>query len=148
MARPFSDDLRRRILQAYEQGEGTQLQLAQRFRVSLDYVRKIHRQWRQTGKMERVAHRPGRKPLFTEPIRERLRGWLKQQPDLTLAEMQEKLGREAHLGVSVPSLWTVLRKMDLRLKKSRSTPASATPKPTGNGGRRFWKSSAASRRRS
>ena len=59
MARPFSDDLRRRILQAYEQGEGTQAQLAQRFRVSLDYVRKIHRQWRHTGKMERVPHRAG-----------------------------------------------------------------------------------------
>jgi len=36
MARPFSDDLRRRILQACEQGEGTQPELAQRFRVSLD----------------------------------------------------------------------------------------------------------------
>lgn len=148
MARPFSDDLRRRILQAYEQGEGTQTDLAQRFRVSLDYVRKIRRQWRSTGKMERVPHRPGRKPLFTEPIRERLRNWLKQQPDLTLAELQEKLSREAHLGVSVPSLWMVLRKMGLRLKKSRSTPASATRKPTSNGGQRLWKSLAPSRRKS
>ena len=26
---------------------------------------------------------PGRKPQFTEPIREPLRSWLKQQPDLT-----------------------------------------------------------------
>jgi transposase len=148
MARAFSDDLRRRILQAYLQDEGTQAELARRFRVSLDYVRKIHRQWRQTGKMERVAHRPGRKPLFTEPIRDRLRGWLKQQPDLTLAEMQEKLGREAHLGVSVPSLWTVLRKMDLRLKKSRSTPASATRKRIGNDGQRSLRNLPPSRRKS
>lgn len=148
MARPFADDLRRRILQAYEQGEGTQAQLAQRFRVSLGYVQKIVGQWRRTGKMERVPHRPGRKPLFTEPIRVRLRDWLKQQPDLTLAELQEKLSREAQLGVSVPSLWTVLRKMGLRLKKSRSTPASATRKPTGNGGQRSWRSSARSRRKS
>jgi len=148
MARPFSDDLRRRILQAYVQGEGTQAELAQRFCVSLDYVRKIHRQWRRTGKMERVPHRPGRKPRFTEPIRERLRGWLQQQPDLTLAELQEKLSQEAHLGVSIPSLWTVLRKMGLRLKKSHSMPASGTRKPTSNGGQRLRRNSAPSRRRS
>ena len=30
---------------------------------------------------------------FTEPIREQLRDWLRQQPDFTLAELQEKLGQ-------------------------------------------------------
>ena len=98
--------------------------------------------------MERDPHRPGRKPLFSEPIRERLRGWLQQQPDLTLAELHEKLSREAHLGVIVPSLWTVLRKMGLRLKESRSTPASETRKLTSKGGQRLRRNSAPSRRRS
>ena len=148
MARPFSDDLRRRILQAYEQGEGTQPQLAQRFRVSLGYVQKIRRQQRQTGRMERVRHRPGRKPKFSEGIRERLRGWLQQQPDLTLAELQDKLRQQKRLQVSVPALWVVLRKMGLRLKKSRSMPASGTRKPTGSGEKRSWKNSARWRRRS
>ncbi len=73
--------------------------------------------------MERTRHHPGRKPVLTEPIRERLRSWLQQQPDLTLAELQEQLLRQARLRVSRPSLWVVLRKkMGLRLKKSRSTP--------------------------
>jgi len=47
--------------------------LAQRFRVSLSYVQKIRRQLRQTAKMERLPHHRGRKPQFTEPIREGLR---------------------------------------------------------------------------
>lgn len=94
MGRPSANDLRCRILQAYEQGEGSQPQLAQRFRVSVSYIEKIHCQWRRTGKMERIPHRPGRKPKFTEAIRERLRGWLQQRPDLTLAELQEKLLHE------------------------------------------------------
>jgi transposase len=102
MAKPYSDDLRRRILQAYAQGEGTQAQLAQRFRVSLGYVEKIRGQQRRTGQMERVPHHPGRKPKFTEPIREQLRGWLRQQADSTLAELQERLAAEKHLRVSVP----------------------------------------------
>jgi len=54
MARAYSDDLRRRILEAYGQGEGSEAGLAQRFRVSVSYVKKIRRQLRHTGKMERV----------------------------------------------------------------------------------------------
>jgi len=148
MARAYSDDLRRRILQAYGQEEGSEARLAQRFRVSVSYVKKIRRQLRQTGKMERVAHHPGRKPKFSEPVREQLRRWLEQQPDLTLAELQEQLHQQMRLSVSLPSLWTVLRKMGMRLKKSHSTRTSATRRPTGNGAKRSWKPSARSRRRS
>lgn len=148
MAKPYSDDLRRRILQAYAQGEGTQAQLAQRFRVSVGYVEKVRGQQIRTRKMERVPHHPGRKPKFTEPIRDQLRGWLRQQPDLTLAELQEKLVHEKQLPVSVPSLWVVLGKMGLRLKKSHSTRVSETRKSTANGGRRFWRPLAPSRQKS
>ena len=148
MPRAYSDDLRRRILQAYENEEGSQAQLAQRFRVSVGYVRKIVGQWRRTGKMERVPHRPGRKPKFSEPIRERLRSWLREQPDLTLAELQQALQRQERLQVKVPSLWMVLRKMGLRLKKSHSTLASGTQKRTGSGGKLSSKPSARSPRKS
>ena len=147
MARPYSDDLRRRILEALEGGEGNEPELAARFRVSYGYVKKIRRQQLRTGQVERVPHQPGRKPKFTEPVRERLRAWLRQQPDLTLAELQDKLREQARLEVSRPSLWAVLQKMGLRLKKSRSTLASATPKPTSGGGKRSSKNSVASRRR-
>ena len=148
MAKSYSDDLRRRILEAYAQGEGTQAQLAQRFRVSLGYVEKIRGQQRRTGRMERVPHHPGRKPKFTEPIRQKLRGWLRQRPDSTLVELQEKLAQERQLRVSVPALWSVLGKMGLRLKKSHSTRANGIRKPTSSGGKPFSKPSAGSRRKS
>jgi transposase len=147
MAKPYGDDLRRKILEAYQQGEGTEAELARRFRVSLGYVEKIRGQQLRTGRMERVPHRPGRKPKFTVPVRERLRDWLRHQPDLTLAELQEKLLDQVQLPVSRPSLWVVLKKMGWRLKKSRSTPASAIRKPTSSGGKRTSKSSDRSRRR-
>src|SRR5215831_10602212 len=117
MAKAYSDDLRRRILQAYEQREGSEADLARRFRVSLGYVKKVRQQLRRTGKMDRVPHQPGRKPKFSEPIRAQLRSWLQQQPDLTLVELQERLRAQVGLQVSVPSLWVVLRKIGLRLKK-------------------------------
>ena len=54
MREAFSDDLRRRILGAYERGEGTQRELADRFRVGYEYVRKIRKQQLRNGQMERV----------------------------------------------------------------------------------------------
>jgi len=148
MARAYSDDLRRKILQAYEQEEGSEARLAQRFRVSLGYVKKIRRQLRRTGQMERVPHHPGRKPKFTEPVRQQLRSWLEQQPDLTLAELQAQLRRQAGVAVSLPSLWVVLRKIGMHLKKSHSTRKSGTRKRIGNGAKNSRKLSARSRQRS
>jgi transposase len=147
MARPYSDDLRRRILEALERGEGTELELAVRFRVSYGYVKKIRRQQLRTGQMARQPHHPGRKPKFTEPMRERLRDWLRRQPDLTLAELQDKLSQQAQLKVSLLSLWMALRKMGLRLKKSRSMPANETRKLISSGAKRSGKNSVPSRRR-
>lgn len=146
MARPFSDDLRRKILETYAQGEVTLEQLAERFRVSYGYVKKLRRQQLRHQKMERVPHQPGRKPKLTEAIRERLREWLKQQPDLTLTELQEKLLQHSQLRVSQPSLWVVLRrKMGLRLKKSRSTPKNRTASRSNSSARRFSRRSARSK---
>ena len=137
MASPHSDDLRRRILEAYLGKEGTREQMAARFRVSFGYVKKILRHYKRTQKMERTRHRPGRKPKFTPPIREQLRAWLKSQPDLTLRELQEKLWQEERLRSSQASLWTTLKKMGLRLKKSRSMPKSKTRRGSSSSGRRI-----------
>ena len=57
MARAFSDDLRCRILQAYERGGVSLQELAERFGVSWEYVRKIRKQQLRIGRMERVVPR-------------------------------------------------------------------------------------------
>lgn len=126
MPKAYSDDLRRRIVQCCDEGQQNHEEIAQRFRVSVRYIGKILQQKRRTGRAERLPHRPGRKPKFTPPIRERLRGWLKSQPDLTLRELQKKLEQEERLHSSQFSIWTTLGKMGLRLKKRRSMPKSKT----------------------
>ena len=136
MAKAFGDDLRRRILQCCEEGKQTQEEIAQRFQVSVRYVGKLVAHKRQTGQAERIPHRPGRKPKFTPPIRERLRSWLKNQPDLTLKELQKKLDDEERLHSSQFSIWTTLGKMGLRLKKSRSMPKSKTRRRSSSSARR------------
>lgn len=146
MAKWYGDDLRRKLLQAYDRGEGTLEQLAKRFSVSAPWAWKISAQRKRSGQMERVEQRRGTVRKVTAEVEQRLRGWVQAQPDLTLAELQQKLQKTHHLQVSIGRLWQVLRQMGLRLKKSHSTPANATRKPTSNGAKRFSKPSAGSRR--
>ena len=128
MALAYSDDLRRKLLEAHQQGEGSLAELAKRFRVSVGWAKSISAQLRQTGRMERpVAGQRGPRSKLTPEVQRQLHLWIGAQPDLTLLEMQKRLDRELRLTVSMGRLWTVLQQMGLRLKKSRSMPPSRTP---------------------
>ena len=133
MAKSYADDLRRKLLQAHDRGEGTLEQLAERFSVSVPWAWKISAQRKRSGQMERIGQRRGGGRKVTLEVRERLRGWVQTQPDATLTELQQKLEKAHHLHVSIGRLWQVLRQMGLRLKKSHSTPANATRKRTSGG---------------
>jgi transposase len=129
MGRPYGDDLRRKFLSAYDEGESTLEELAERFLVSLGWAKKISAQRNRTGQAERVAHKPGRKLRASSEAQQQVRDWIAAKPDLTLAEIQLKLRIEAGVRLSLPQIWYLLRRLGLRLKKSRSTPASGTRKP-------------------
>jgi transposase len=136
MAKAYSNDLRRKLLEAYDRGEGSLRELAERFGVSSSYAWKISAQRKRTGKVERAEQRHGPESKVTPGIEQQLRSWVRQQPDLTLAELQERLWERARLPVSLARLWQVLRRLQLRLKKNRSTPKSRTPRKINSGGRR------------
>jgi transposase len=148
MARGYSDDLRRKYLGAYDRGEGTLGELALRFGVSQGWGWKISAARNRTGQMERVIGRRGRRSQVTIEIAERIRDGFRAQPDTTLADLQQRLQREEGLLLSIGRLWQLLRQLGLRLKRSRSAPGSATPKPTGTGVRGSSKQSAQPRRES
>ena len=134
MASPYSDDLRRKFLEAYQRGEGSLPALAGRFGVSLGWAEKIWRALRETGRTERAAGgRRGPASKVTTEIQQQLHRWVQAQPDLTLVELQRRLWEERELEISVSRLWTVLRELGLYLKKSRSTPPNRTPKPRASG---------------
>jgi transposase len=59
MAKSYGDDLRRKLLQAHDRGEGTLEQLAERFSVSAPWAWKISAQRKRSGQMERVEQRRG-----------------------------------------------------------------------------------------
>lgn len=118
MAKPYSDDLRSKLLDAYEAGTASLHQLAVQFRVSWGYVKKIRAQQLRTGEKKRpVQLRHGPVSRMNADVQAQLRGWLREQPDLTEEELR---GRLAGTGVQVAKsrVGQVLRQMGERRKKN------------------------------
>ena len=131
MARAYSDDLRRKLLEAHSRGDGSLRELAERFGVSHPYALKISAQRKRSGEMERKPQRRGTRSRMTAEIQQHLRRWLKSQTDLTLVQLQERVWEAEREHFSLQHLWRTLKKMGLRLKKSHSTPKNRTAKRTG-----------------
>ena len=117
MPRAYSDDLRLKILQAYDGAEIGLEQLAEQFGVSYGFTKKIRRQQLQSGQMERpVQLQHGPASRATEPVKQHLRWQLQAHPDLTLAELGQHLEQSMQVRLSKTRLWEVLRELGLRRK--------------------------------
>ena len=125
VAQAYSNDLREKVLGAYASGKGTLRALSERFEVSYGWVRKIHAAELHTGARQRVLQRRRLSAIDTGQVRRLVRN----KPDIVLRELQEEMLKTGQR-VSIAHLWRVVGKLGLVLKKSRSTPPSATPKPT------------------
>ena len=134
MARAYGDDLRRLLIEAHQQKEGSLPVLAKRFHVSVGWAKKVSATFRRTGSWARPPSGPrGRRSKFTPEIRRQVGEWIDQQPDLTLHELQSRLLDELGLSSSIGRLWSLLRELGLRVKKSRSTPPSKIRRRSANG---------------
>jgi len=142
MARAYSDDLRRKLLEAHDRGQGTLSHLAEQFGVSRGWAWKISSQRRLNGQIERKKYTPGAKSRLD---RAELAALVSGQPDATLSELQAGLQHRCGLHFDTAYLWRVLRQMGIRLKKSHSTPQNATQKPTTNAGKSSFTRSVRSR---
>jgi transposase len=111
--KPYSLDLRERVAAAIDHHEGSWRDIACRFRVSLSFITRLMQHRRQTGELTPKPHGGGHPPSLDEATRQRLRTLLREQPDLTLAELRQRLG----LSCSVVAVWRTLRQLKITRKK-------------------------------
>src|SRR5260370_30712604 len=90
MARAYSNDLRRKFLQAEDEGEGTLGELAEQFGVSLGWAKKISARRTRTGEVDAPRWRHGPVSRVTASLQEWIREQVRGQPDLTLRELRER----------------------------------------------------------
>lgn len=123
---PYSLDLRRKVLEAYDRGGETQKSLAARFDVSTSFIEKLLRRRRTTGSIAAKPRGGGWRSPIDAAALDVLREHLERKPDATLAELCQVLQQQAGVTSSEPAVCRALKKLPLTRKKSHSTPASAT----------------------
>lgn len=125
MATPYSLDLRRKVVQACQRPGQSQRAVAEFFGVSLSFVEGLLRRVRRSGELVPLRRRPGPHPKVDEDACQRLECWLQEQPDLTLAELAERLQADGRPAVSTPTVCRALQRLGLRRKKRPYTPQNA-----------------------
>ena len=118
----YSNDLRQRVVAAYDAGAGTQERVAARFAVSVSWVRKLLRQRRATGSIDPRPHGGGHAPAFDAEAAARLRRAVRDDSDATL----EELGRAAGVACSPSAVYRALGRLGITREKSRGGRPSRT----------------------
>ncbi len=113
----YSLDLRQRVVRAYEQADASISEIAEQFSVSVGFVKKMLRQWRATGDLTPKPHGGGKPASLSAKLRQRLRGKVRAQNDITLTELQDFLAAEEQTSVHVATISRALKELDLPRKK-------------------------------
>ena len=121
----YSQDLRDRIIAGVRAGQDTREGIAQTFGVSRSFVQKLWRRWRETGRSAAKPHAGGN-PRALRNDAARIRQIVVRQPDVTLAELCERVAQAGGAKASSSMMWRELQRLRLPRKKRRFTPANAT----------------------
>lgn len=117
MARPYSLDLRERVVAAVRSGQSCRAAAAT-FGVSVACVVKWAQRFRATGSVAPGAMGGHRRPVL-EGERDWLLARLRDKPDLTVRALAAELA-ERGIVVSHVSVWNLLRRENQTFKKKRA----------------------------
>jgi transposase len=114
----YSEDLRRKIVQAVEQRRMTKSEAARAFSVSLSSVKRYTKAVRE-GRSLSPGKAPGKRPRLDEKARRLLEADLEERPFAKLKDRREYLLKVAGISASESTLSRAIRKMGFGRKKGR-----------------------------
>ena len=117
MARPFSIDLRERVVSAVEEGGLSRRQAAAQFDVGVSTVISWVRRFRETGSVE-PGQMGGHKPVLLKAHRAFVHARFAEQPELSLRALQQDLADQG-VSVSYGAVWAFVHAEGLSFKKNR-----------------------------
>ncbi len=125
----YSLDLRQKIVAAYANKQGSMSKLSQLFGVGKDTVRRFLKLYQTTGQLNPKRRTTGgNRAKITAVEAAFLEQVLKQEPDLTLEVLCQRLQSHFGLSISRSALDRGLKRYRLTLKKKRSMTPSAKPR--------------------
>jgi transposase len=134
MPKPYSDDLRERVIEAVEAG-ASRREAAESFNLSPSSAVKWLQRWRDSGSAKAKASGGSTSPL--EKHAEWLLAAVAEQPDLTLDEIVAAM-RKRRIPGSRTAVWRFFARHDLTFKK-KSLRAAEQQRPDVARARRRWR---------
>jgi transposase len=122
---PYSEDLRKKIVEAVEKRGMHKIQAARTFGVGISSVKRYVAAARQ-GRSLAPKKRPGSKPKLDESARKLLEANLEEHPEATLPQRREFLRRVCGVSVSDSTVSRMLKRMGWSRKKDRWVRARET----------------------
>jgi transposase len=116
MGAPYAQDLRERILAAYDRGMSTK-PIAEMFCVSAAWARRVKQRRRESGQ---ITHQAMGGVRVVKIDLQRLRELVAQQPDATTRELHRRLS----CGCCESAVGMALKRLGLSFKKRRCMPAN------------------------
>jgi transposase len=115
--KPYSNDLRQRVIDAYYNAEGSLRKLAVRFSVSLNFVWLLLERFRETGRVDPKPHGGGQPPKIQGEDLETLQRLVEQHNNATVAELHDLFVRHAGYRVSPSTISRALKRLRITRKK-------------------------------
>lgn len=114
----YSVDLRQKIIDAHNQQEGSQRQLAKRFRVSLTFIENLLKRYRTDGTVEPRGHGGGQVAKLSPEQETVLASLVEEDNDAILVELCDRLQQRVGVRVSRATMGRIVQKLKLTRKKN------------------------------
>lgn len=122
----YSTDLRQKIIDAHNQQQGSQRQLAKRFRVSLSFVQTLLKRYRIDGTVEPREHGGGQPAKLSSEQEAIIATLVEEDNDAILVELCDQLEQRVGVRVSRATMGRIVQKLKLTRKKNFACNARET----------------------
>ncbi|MEB3180359.1 MAG: transposase [Nostocaceae cyanobacterium] len=109
----YSLDFRQKILDTYLKGGISQRQLAERFCVTLGFIEKLLKQYRETGNIAPKVRSQQTPPKLNSEQLNVLREIVEAKNDATLSEIREQLKEKTGIMIGISTVDRMLKRMEI-----------------------------------
>ena len=116
--KPYSLDFRQKIFDTYLSGGISQRQLAKRFCVSLGFIEKLLKQYRETASIAPKVRTKQTPPKLNEEQIKILEEIVEAKNDATLSEIRSELQEKTGITIGISTVDRMLKRIEISLKKN------------------------------
>ena len=118
--KPYSRDIRTKIIETRNNTNESTRQLAERFQVSYSFVNRLLRRYKATNSIDPLPHGGGKTPLIDSEQLNIVNKLVDEDNDATLQELSDRLQQKIGIQVSIPTMCRLLQKLNSTRKKNSS----------------------------